>query len=113
MANTRKKVDGTPQVVTANRLLEGDVVYLTASGGWTTEIGGAVVIQGDAAEAHRLAEAEQAVAERRVVGPYLMQVANDAEGPQPLSQRERIRARRGPTAGSTVGSTLRQAAVGS
>ena len=113
MANTRKKVEGTPQVVTANRLLEGDVVYLTASGGWTTEIGGAVVIEGTEAEAHCLAEAERAVAERQVVGPYLMQVEFDPEGPLPVSQRERIRARRGPTAGSTVGSSLGQTAVGS
>ena len=29
MANTHKKVEGAPQVLTANRLLEGDVVYLT------------------------------------------------------------------------------------
>ena len=102
MANTHKKVEGTPQVLTANRLLEGDVVYLTAAGGWSTEIAEAVVIEGAEEEARRLSEAERAVAERRVVGPYLMQVARDGLGPQPLSQRERIRARRGPTAGSTL-----------
>ena len=102
MANTHKKVEGTPQVVTANRLLEGDVVYLTSSGGWTTDLAEAVIILGAEEEANRLEEAMQAVAQRQVVGPYLMQVEPQASGPLPLSQRERIRARRGPTAGSTL-----------
>ena len=93
---------GTPQVLTASRLLEGDVVYLTAAGGWSERLDEALVIEGQDEEARRLAEAERAVAERRVVGPYLMTVAPSAEGPQPVSQRERIRARRGPTAGSTL-----------
>ena len=102
MANTHKKVAGAPQVLTANRLLEGDVVYLTAAGGWSTELAEATVIEGAEEEARRLAQAQEAVAARRVVGPYLMQVAPQSGGPQPLSQREHIRARRGPTAGSTL-----------
>lgn len=91
-----------PQVLTANRLLEGDVVYLTAAGDWSEDLAAALVIEDKAEEACRLAEAERAVAARKVVGPYLMAVEAAPEGPKPLSQRERIRARRGPTAGSTV-----------
>ena len=109
MANTHKKVDGIPHVLTANRLLEGDVVYLTAAGDWSTVLTEAVVIEGAEEESRRLAQADEAVAARRVVGPYLMQVAAQGGVPQPLSQREHIRARRGPTAGST----LRDASIGS
>ena len=91
-----------PQVVTASRLLEGDVVYLTAEGGWSTRLDEARVIESAEAEAQSLAEADHAVTERLVIGPYLMKVTRSPEGPLPLSQRERIRARRGPTAGSTL-----------
>ena len=96
------KRSDAPQVLTANRLLEGDVVYLTATGDWSTELTEAAVIEGAEEEARWLGEAERAVAARQVVGPYLMKVARDNRGPRPLSQRERIRARRGPTAGSTL-----------
>ena len=95
------KANGS-RVLTANRLREGDVVYLTAEGGWSTALEQALVIAEPEEEERRLAEAAHAVADRKVVGPYLFSVEPGPEGPQPLSQRERIRAAHGPTVGSTL-----------
>ena len=80
------------KVLTANRLREGDVVYLSRAGRWTTELAAAATIEEAAEEAQLLALAEAAVAERLVVGPYVMTVALEAGRLRPLSQRERIRA---------------------
>jgi hypothetical protein len=80
------------QVVTGNRLRDGAVIYLMADGQWSTEIGRGVVAP-NAAEAERLmAIANQAVTDRMVVGPYLIEVAVEGDRIQPLGTRERIRA---------------------
>ncbi len=80
------------QVVTANHLLDGDVVYLTAGLGWSRELADAVIADTQE-EADRLLAAA-AGQEGEVVGPYLIDVARDADGrPEPLHYRERIRTR--------------------
>ena len=80
------------QAVTANHLLDGDVVYLTAGLGWSRELADAAVADSQA-EADRLLAAA-AGQEAEVVGPYLIAVAYDADGPpEPLHYRERIRTR--------------------
>jgi len=84
------------KVMTANRLRDGDVVYLAEDGRWSERLEDAWAVESEAAEAGLAALAEQAVAERLVVAPYLMPVAAGDAGPLPLSQRERIRAL-GPT----------------
>ena len=90
------------QVLTANRLREGDVVYLAEDGGWTTCLASALVVRDKQQEQDSLVAGERAVAALEVIGPYLMKIGLAAEGPLPLSQRERIRASRGPTSGSTL-----------
>jgi hypothetical protein len=80
------------QVMTANRLNDGVVIYLAADGRWSTDFADSVVAR-DAASADRLlATANQAVTDRVVVGPYLIEVAARDGRLQPLGTRERIRA---------------------
>lgn len=82
-----------PQVLTANHLAKGGVVFLDRAGGWTTRIREARVIH-DPAEAATLLDQANALQATELVGPYLVDV--DAEG-RPLHLREQIRAE-GPTA---------------
>ncbi len=90
------------QVVTANRLKDGEVVYLTKTGTWTPWLPEAAA-SGDQDElAARMDVAAQAVTARQVVEPYLMPIAEDANGRRALSQRERIRAH-GPTVRRDLG----------
>jgi Protein of unknown function (DUF2849) len=81
-----------PNVVTANRLIDGIVVYLASEGGWTEEIGRAR-LAGTEDETKALeAEAAKDVAARKVVAVYAMEVAVRDGTVDPLSVRERIRA---------------------
>lgn len=77
-----------PQILNANDLLTGDVVYWTGEG-WSRDIRDAEVVR-DAAAAEQLSAAE--VAARRVVEPYLVDVEDTAGGPLPVRARERVRA---------------------
>lgn len=84
------------KVITANILTDGVTVYLTDRNEWTETLAEARFFT-DAAEAERLlARAEEDVARRVIVEPYLMDAELGADGPRPVSARERIRAG-GPT----------------
>jgi hypothetical protein len=79
----------TPKVITANALLEGDVIYQTATG-WTRRIEEAEVLTDEADADLRLIEAE---AQRgTVVGAYLAEVTLNGATPQPAHFREAFRA---------------------
>jgi hypothetical protein len=81
-----------PEVITANRLTDGIVVYLAADGSWVEDLALAhVAATGDEVRALE-SEAAKAVAERRVVGTYPMAVAVKDGVPVAISVRERIRA---------------------
>ena len=84
------------KVVTANILNDGVVVYLTAGGAWTEQLAKARFLTDEAEQARLLRNAEQDVERLIIVDPYLMDAANGPGGPEPVSQRERIRAT-GPT----------------
>ncbi|MGH6940722.1 DUF2849 domain-containing protein [Hypericibacter sp.] len=86
----------TSQIVTANELVEGAVVYRTPEGSWTTRIDGAQGVVGEAEAKALLALAEADVAKQIVVGPYLVEVEGTPGHWQHKSWRERIRAE-GPT----------------
>jgi hypothetical protein len=91
-------------MVTANRLLDGAVVYLTERHEWSEQFtDGAVWNDKESADA-ALAASEEAVKARLVVGPYLFDVAVTDQGPKPTSARERIRADHRPTIEPDVGS---------
>lgn len=80
----------SPKVVTANALLEGDVIYLTAQDAWTRDLVRAEVITDEAHAQLRLLEAETQAGE--VVGAYLAEVKLTPDGPAPIHFREDFRA---------------------
>lgn len=84
------------QAVTANRLREGDVVYLTARGTWSLHLNESRVSEDPAVVEEMLAKAAEDVAARLVISAYAMPVAEIDGILQPLSTREIIRAA-GPT----------------
>ncbi|MEQ9144346.1 MAG: DUF2849 domain-containing protein [Parvibaculaceae bacterium] len=81
----------TTQAVTANRLIDGEVVYFTAEGTWSDWLKDAAVADGKDACAALLAKAEPSVDAREVVEPYLFEVSEEADGIVPASVREKIR----------------------
>jgi Protein of unknown function (DUF2849) len=81
-----------PEVITANRLTDGVVVYLATDGSWVEDLARARVAVTEGEVKTLESEAARAVAERRVVGTYPMAVAVEDGVPVALSVRERIRA---------------------
>lgn len=92
------------QIITANRLGDGAVVYLTADRRWTEEFAESGLIAGKEAAEAELLKANEFVKARLVIGPYLIDAEETEEGPKPTSTRERIRASRRPTIEADVGS---------
>jgi hypothetical protein len=88
------------QIITANRLGDGRVVFLSKSG-WSQIISEALVLEGKEESEAALARAEADAAENRVVAPYAVDVRVDRGRPEPLRLRERIRLT-GPTTGNSV-----------
>ncbi len=84
----------TPKIITANDLLEGDVIYYTADNSWTREMSQAELIEDEAEAQLRLIEAEKDAL--RVVGIYLTDAKVGANGPEPTHFREDFR-RTGPS----------------
>lgn len=99
------KLNNQPQVVTANHLATGDVVYLTKTASWSRSIVDASVAPNAEAGAALLAIAVAQAKMNIVVEPYLIPVDADLTPPKPIQFRERIRAQ-GPT---TVGPTTEAA----
>lgn len=81
----------TPKVVTANRLLEGDSVWLTADGSWSQDIRDAELIRDAGTAELKLLEADAAA--HVVVGAYLADAKAGAQGPEPTHFRETFRTR--------------------
>ncbi|MEN0001523.1 MAG: DUF2849 domain-containing protein [Pseudomonadota bacterium] len=81
-----------PQIVTANDLYDGDVVYLTKEGGWSIQIGDAAIAEDAERAAALLSKGGAQVS--RIVGAYLADVSiNDDGKPEPVHFRERFRTR--------------------
>ena len=79
----------TPKIVTANALLEGDVIYLTADDRWSRDLAEAELIDDEAHAQLRLLEAETA---RRVSSaPIWPMRMPGPTGPQPAHFREAFR----------------------
>ena len=79
-------------VITANRLIDGVVVYIAAAGSGVEELARAAVANTEEETKALESEAAKAVAERRVVSEYPMAVGFEDNIPVALSVRERIRA---------------------
>lgn len=80
------------QMITANRLGDGAVVFLAAGGRWTEQFekGRLAANETEAAALQQIAEAAVTCAE--VVAPYLIDVGEVEGRLQPTRYRERIRA---------------------
>lgn len=81
----------TPKVLTANALLEGDVVWLDAAGQWTRQMEHAALIEDEASAELHLLDAHARAHE--VVGPYLAEARPGPNGPEPTHFRETFRTR--------------------
>lgn len=92
------------QVITANRLLDGTVVYLTAADDWSERLTDGAVWRGKEEAEAALQASEAHVARRYVVAPYLIEVAETPDGIAALSAKERIRAAHKPTFEPEIGS---------
>jgi hypothetical protein len=84
----------SPKVVTANDLLDGDVIYMDRQGAWTRDLHRAALFQDEpsATTALNRAESEAVMA----VGVYLADAKPGTQGPEPVHFREDFR-RRGPS----------------
>ena len=84
----------TPKVITANALIEGDVIYLAADDSWTRNLCMAELITDEAHAQLRLLDAERRSNE--AVGVYLADAVPGGNGPEPTHFREDFR-RKGPS----------------
>ena len=84
-----------PQMLTANRLVDGDVLYWRG-GDWVLALKDGEVFADPRAADAALAAAQKYVIGNVVVNPYLFGVKTDATGTRPASEREIIRSL-GPT----------------
>ena len=89
-------------VLTANRLRDGEVVYLTPAGQWSESLADARVADGKDESASLEARGQADEKALVVVGAYLMPVVLDDGLPRPISQREIIRAK-GPSIRTDLG----------
>ena len=97
----------TPQIVTANRLTDGEVVYLTSGDSWSENLKDSQVAM-TPQDADALLESAMTPAQELViVGPYLADVEVSDGIVTALSQRELIRAT-GPTVHRHFGKQARK-----
>jgi len=82
----------TLQVVTANDLSTGLVVYLAADDGWTERLAESRVAATETESAALLERAKAPEVRWSVIDPYLIDVAEEDGQLKPVRYRERIRA---------------------
>ncbi len=96
-----------PDVITANRLADGVVVFQTADHGWSEDFNRAAVCRDAAATAAALARAKEDEQQNIVVEPYAVPVDERNGHVAPKALREAIRA-----AGPTIRRDLGKQAAG-
>ena len=87
-----------PQMIIANRLTDGRIVFLAGNDQWVRSIDEGLLLDGDA-QSQYLPRAQQHEAECRVVDPNLIEVTVEDGRRRPIEIREAIRAF-GPSLGS-------------
>ena len=85
------------QVIIANKLDDGFVVFLTAAGNWSPRIADCAVANDDASASQLLDQAKAAEQSNIVIDPYLIEVRIENDQRIPTEYREYIR-----TAGPSV-----------
>jgi hypothetical protein len=96
-----------PDIITANRLTDGVVVFQTAAGSWTEDFNRAVAFADPQATADALKRAKQDEANNVVVDAYAIVVEERNGHLAPKALREAIRA-----AGPTIRRDLGKQALG-
>lgn len=97
------RIEGALQAITANRLRDGEVVFLAAGGTWVESLDTAALFDDlAAAEAALTAARSQAERERFGVDVYAFDVRIEDGARVPVKMRERIRAL-GPTVRTDLG----------
>ncbi len=81
-----------PQMIIANRLRDGAVVFLAPDEDWSPAIGAGTLIDNEADAAALMAVATRHVGECRVIDPQLIDVELKDGKPHPTAIREAIRA---------------------
>jgi hypothetical protein len=81
-----------PQMIIANRLRDGAVVFLSSAEGWEPAISAGAVIDNDDDAARLLAVAKRHEGECQVIDPQLIEVELEQGKPRPTAIREAIRA---------------------
>ena len=89
------------QVLTANRLRDGDVLYRKGAG-WVLTLDEADVYRDQKSAELALAAANQELDRNEFVAPYLFEVREEAGVIRPVKEREIIRAA-GPTVNPNLG----------
>jgi len=79
------------QILTANRLTDGCVVWYAGDAGWVEDVAQALVARDGDDKTRLEMQAQQAVAANLVVEAALIDVADEAGGLHALRLRERIR----------------------
>jgi len=86
-----KKITG-PQILTANLLGDGLVVFLGVGGSWSASLEGAHLAHSDADVAQLEALGGKAAQDNHIVDPYLIEVEGNSGALSPIEMRERRRA---------------------
>lgn len=94
------------KVVTANRLLDGEVVWQGAGGAWVELLSLAHVLNDKDELDAAMTQAKRSVADREVVEAYAIDVAEEDGSVMPVRLREIIRAA-GPTTHPQLGKQAR------
>ncbi len=81
-----------PQMIIANTLSDGFVVFLREDGSWASDIAEGALAETDAEAEALLATAKQSEADNVVIDPYLIPVEIDNGERKPTEYREYIRA---------------------
>lgn len=89
--------DVKPQMITANRLTDGAVVYLASGDQWTEDFKLGALWRDQETADQALAGTKVAVDARIVVAPYLIDIRETEQGLTPATTKERIRADHGPS----------------
>ena len=90
------------KIVTANRLEDGEVVWLGTGGQWVETVEAAHLLDDKDAVTRALAFAASAVTDRVIVEPYEIDVSLEDGAIVPVKLREKIRAK-GPTIRADLG----------
>ena len=90
------------QIVTANRLVDGEVVWLGTCGQWVETVDAAQSFDSKEAVEEALALGAKAIADRLIVDVYALDVVIEDGRIVPVKLREKIRAK-GPTIRTDLG----------